>query len=251
MIRQARFSKSIIFFEKGFLERWHIDRYNNINLPALFLGVYRMEDVVAINKHKGLKIVWHPGGVKDLFMRLDHSNMIVAVGKGVDFVIPERYNMRRIDIPIKDFIQLKDFSMYKPVPLGKKIYAYLGKDKNATKKKLGYDLIREIDKIVPFVIIEGYQGHTAKFIIHEYYKNSFINIKPSLTGGLTTAIEMAYMGRKTISNAIGPFCYGYENIDDIVSLIMKESKRIGQMPKALVNDDFFLGDEWKKVKYWI
>ena len=77
-----------------------------------------------------------------------------------------------------------------------------------------------------------------------------MNIKPSLTGGMTTAIEMAYMGRKTISNASAPFIVNYSNADDICSIITQEAKKIGQTPKPLIADDFFFND-WQNLKHWI
>lgn len=248
-IDQVYFSPSVKFFEKGFCKRWDVASYHDRNKPALFVGVYRPGDVKIINQHKGLKIIWHLGTVKDIFTGLNPKNLIVIVGRGIKFDIPARYSKKIIDIPIKDFIQLKDFTPYKPFPLGNKIYAYMGREKESSKKIMGYDTVKEIDRIIPFEIIYGYQGHSAEFIRDEYYKNSFVNIKPSITGGMTTAIEMAYMGRKTISNAIAPFCYKYNNLHDMYDIIMAESKKIGQMPQPLIDDSFFL-NEWKNINYW-
>jgi len=248
MIKQVRFSKGVKFFEKGFCKRWNVTTYKDINNPCFFVGVYNMQDVKVINNHKGLKVLWHPGRVRDVFVKVDYKHLIVVIGKGVKFDIPDRYNKKIIDIPIKDFIQLKDFSPYKPVPLGDKVYAYLGRD--AVKKELGYDIIWQLDKLLPFEFIYGYQGYANEYVRNEYYKKSFINIKPHITSGLTTAIEMAYMGRKTVSNAQAPFMYGYETIDDICSIIEDEATKIGQMPKPLVTDDFFFND-WQDLKHWI
>ena len=249
MIEQVRFSKSVKFFQNGFINRWGVRTYSDTGAPTLFLGLYNDSDVDAINNHRGIKVLWHPGSVKSMFTDVDSEGLIVIVGKGVDFDIPDRYDKRVIDVPIKDFIQIKDYSPYTPVPLGGKVYAYLGRDTKSSKTVMGYELVKYLDALLPFDFIYGYQGHSEGFVRDVYYRESFINIKPNLTGGTTTAIEMAYMGRKTISNALAPFILNYTNTDDICALITEEASRIGQMPEPLITDDFVFND-WQNLKYW-
>ena len=55
-IRQAKFSGGVKFFEQGFLDRWGLERYNNIHEPCFFAGVNTDEDVKIINAHKGFKV---------------------------------------------------------------------------------------------------------------------------------------------------------------------------------------------------
>lgn len=251
MIKQVYFSRSVKHFEQGFCQRWGVNSYHDSKSPALFVGAYNVDDVRVINDHSGLKVLWHPGSVKKVFPELDHKGLIIAVGRGVNFDVPSRYDVKRIDIEIKDFIQIKDFTPYKePCPLGNKVYAYLGKEKDSSRMAMGYDTIKRLDDMLSFEFIYGYKGHTPEYARDNYYRQAFINIKPNVTGGMTTAIEMAYMGRKTVSNCPGPFILNYKSIDDICSIITRESVKIGQTPRPLISDDYFFND-WQDLKHWL
>jgi len=83
MITQAKFSKSVKFFEKGFFDRWNLYGYHNRHASCFFAGVYSKEDVKIINAHKGFKVVWNPGRKKDLFENLN-NDIIVMIGNGIE-----------------------------------------------------------------------------------------------------------------------------------------------------------------------
>ena len=241
MINQTRFSRVVKFFEKDFCKRWNISTYKNKNTPCLFAGVYNMDDVKAINNHKGFKVVWNPGRKRDIFERLD-NNIVVMIGNGVEANISNKYKSKDVNI------EIKDFSTFKPVPLGNFVYAYLGKPKY--KELYGYNIVNKVSRKIPFKILIGYLGHEMGFVKREFYDKSFINIKINLTGGMTTATELAYMGRKTISNTKSVLCIPYKDVDDIADLIMTESLNINKIPESKIPEGYFTGKEWLNKSFW-
>jgi hypothetical protein len=238
MIKQSRFSSSVKFFENNFLKRWDIDAYHDVNAPCFFAGVYKPADVDAINNHKGLAVVWNTGRTRDIFSKL-RKDIIVVESNGVPFE-GKGYNVKRINI------EIKDFTPFKPCPLGDTINWYMG-----TKKQqdiYGYQTYLSIKDKVKNRIVLGYQGNSMDKVI-EMYKNCFISIKTSVQGGNTTATELAHMGRRAISNTASPFCIGYKDEGNILEIISEESKRIGEMPTSLINNYFT--DNWQNEKVWL
>ena len=242
MINQVRFSNAVKFFEAGFCKRWDVTPYNDINAPCLFAGVYFPEDVEVINRHKGFKVVWNTGRVRDIFESLD-NNIVVMIGNGIEADISDKYKSKNVNI------EIKDFSIFKPVPFGNFVYAYLGKPEH--KELYGYNIVNEVSRKIPFKILIGYLGHEMDFVKREYYDNSFINIKINLVGGMTTSTELAYMGRKTISNTNSILCTPYKDVDDIVNLIMEESLNINKIPESRIPEVYFTRKEWLNESFWL
>ena len=242
MIEQVKFSDGVRFFEAGFCKRWGVKPYFDINKSCLFAGVYTERDVDIINNHKGLKIIWNTGRIRDIFNMINPRDVVIMESSIIDHsLIKGKYKTK------KTRIQIKDFSMFKPNPLGDSIYCYLGSE--SSKYIMGYDLIQEIKKETNFKIIEGYLGHHIEYVKKEYYDKCFVNIKPNIVGGITTAVELAYMGRFTISDAKAPFCIN--SLDNILSLIDQESKKIGTTQDPVIGDYFNTGEEWLNENFWI
>jgi len=243
MIRQARFSDKIKHFAEGFYQKWNVVPYYDINASAIFLGVYDDDDVSVINKHQGLKVVWNTGQLRGCFMRIDPKNVVVINSDRQRIAsLKERYRLKKTMFPIKDF------SDFKPVPMGDKIYCYLGAER--MKREYGYDVIEKFKEISPFEIIYGFLEHSVEYVRDNYYASCFINIKPSIYGGNTSAIEMAYMGRYTIANIPSPFYLGYAELDDMLAIVMNESKKIGTIPNPVIGKFFDTGDEWMDDDFW-
>jgi hypothetical protein len=239
MIKQVRFANAVVFFKENFIKRWNLTDYNNINEPCLFFGVYDDNDINIIKKHKGFKIVW--------FTNYDKNNLEKKLIGISDLVINYTEGVREYDKLKykKTNIAIKDFSLFKPAPLGDKIYCYIGK--GHTNNKHGFPIAEKIKKMVDFEVIYGKLGHNIDYIIENYYKKSFININitESRRSGLTTLTEMGFMGRYSISNSLDEFpcILRYNNIEDIVNIINKETLKIGTTPKSLLSEYFSTGDE--------
>lgn len=243
MINQLRFAKNVRFFKPGFKDRWDLDDYNDTNAPCFFAGVYTKEDVDVINNHKGFKVIWNTGRLRSCFDAINPHNVVVMIGNGVEADIPDRYKSKSVNI------EIKDFSMFVPNILGPEVYFYIGNNKQ--RKLYGYDLVKKISKRIPFPVQYAGQGHTMKEVKENYYDNCFVNIKPIIHGGLTTATELAFMGRKTISNTKADFCIGYDNIDEIVDIIEQESQKIGTVQPNLIRDTFEGTGAWRHESFWI
>jgi hypothetical protein len=248
-IEQAKFSYSIDLFRNDFLNKWKISEYHDKNKACFFAGVYSQNDIDIINQHKGFKVVWFTGADYKNAFKINPKNVVVRLGKSMpdDYLdaIKNRFFCKTASFPIKDF------SKFKPVPLGNHIYIYGRNKQDFANNYLKIETAKEISAITGIPLLIGYLGNSIDYTIKHLYSRSFINLKLNDLAGVTSALEMAYMGRYTIGNSNFPFCINYFTKDDIVKRILEQSKRIGFMPKNLANSFFTVGDEWKFVKFWL
>lgn len=246
MIKQVRFSDSVKFFEKEFCDFWNVTPYKDPNAPCLFAGVYSRQDVFHINHHKGFKVVWNNGRVRnELFIHLIPKDLVVLkYTDAIDHtVIEDRYKIKRARF------QLKDYSMFKPNKLGNKICCYLGSPK--MRNLYGFPEVQRLKNITKHEIIISYLGKTREQMKSSIYDNCFVYFKPVLVGGAETANELALMGRKTVSPARGEYYLNYNTIQQAKELIDKEAQHIGEFRESVLPEDYFYtGAEWKEVEFW-
>jgi hypothetical protein len=254
MIKQCRFSPRVEHFKEGFVNRWNLQDYFNEEEPCVFVGLYDKEDLQAIQEHKGIKILL-PTGTLNLKKNQEYIDILLTE-KDIFFVkdwwtrYPKRYNVKKINIP------MKDYSLFKSNELGDKIYCYLGTQGN--KIQYGFKLAEKIQQETSFEIIYGFRDSGKDLPIEklktEYYDKCFINLNLSLlgVGGFTSVNELAFMGRKSIttSGKREKFLINFKKEDRIKNIIERESKKIGTIQPSLI-DDYFVGDEWLDVDYWI
>lgn len=246
MIKQVRFSKSVMFFEKDFCKRWDITTYQNANKPCLFAGVYNIEDVEIINKHKGFKVVWNPGRIRPFFTLLDSTNLVVLKQTEVidHNLIEGKYKIKQARF------EIKDYSLFKPNPLGNCIYCYLGNEK--FKYLYGFEEVEKLRKLTKYKIIVGMLGRTIEQLKTDMYDNCFVYFKSALVGGGTTSEELALMGRNTINGLKVDYYKSYDSIEHACELIEEEAKNIGKVVGSVLSEDHFdTGEEWKQVKFWL
>jgi hypothetical protein len=245
MIEQIKFFHSVQEFEKGFRERWNLLPYHDTNKPCYFAGATKPHEIDFINNHKGLKIVWSPGRVRECLLKLDKSCILHRWANIVDYsLLIGKYKI------VQATIEIKDYSMFKPVPLGTKVYTYLGR--KDMRDLYGGQEIDELKKICRFEIIEGYKGHTMEWVKENYYNNCFIHFKPAVIGGSTSATELALMGRKTLSNDPEKIYTPYASIEQANEIIENEAKNIGLTRLSVLHPDFFdTGYEWLKESFWV
>lgn len=243
MITQCRFSENVKHFESGFAQRWGLSGYEDINAPCFFAGVYTDEDVKAINDHRGFVVVWNTSHERPCFNQI-RTDIIVMEGVGVPFS-NLRYKKKKVTI------QIKDFSMFEPCPLGSKIYCYIRNLGDGAKRFFNFDMVEKASQLSGFEVIYGIRGHAMDYVKREFYDNCFLGINLNKFAGLTTATELAYMGRKTISLAQTPFCIAYKSVEDIAQIIINESKKIGTIQDPVIGDFFTADKEWKNIEFWI
>lgn len=247
IIKQSRVSSAINHFKQGFLKKWNLSNYYDINAPAVFLGVYTDQDVLAIKNHKGFKLVVFCG--RDIFNAQKFKDINCYFATGVFQKELSIYGNRVKSVNIC----IKDYSEFKPGPLGDKIYCYMRTKES--QHQLGYKVLIELmHKIGKEQFIIGYLGNDMTKVINDYYAKSFINLNFNPVGGITSVFEMAHMGIKSVSNYKSPFTIGYESIDDIVKTIELERKKIGTIQNKVSEDaiNWVKSDnEWLTVGYYI
>ena len=251
-VDQCHISSGVRFFGKGFKKKWDLKDYYSSTKPCIFLGCYQTSDVTKIKEHKGLKIV--------LFTGSDHVNIQQFVLEDEVFVISDTMICRDYFKDLRNIkgskflrIPLKDYSSFTSVSTGKKIYAYQGKPLRSFQSHYRKDLL---DVVVRYFgeenVIIGYQGHDIEFVKENYYKQSFVNLQLTPTPGLITSIEMAHMGRRSISNYPAPYCIPFETREDVIKLIERErdSAESTKAVAQLARNFMFQGEDWLDTKFW-
>jgi hypothetical protein len=244
------------YFGKDFRSYWSLKNIENNSDPCVFLGLYSNLDFDVWNNHKGPKILYFGGNdMHDLQLNIvKNTKDVFCIGYGGDWL----YNKLDIfQIPYtKKKILLKDYEEFKPTPLGDKIYVYRGILGNRESYYLWDEIIAPVMKIVgedKFIFTDNKTIHELK---ENYYKNSFLYIKPNEKGGGSAMMELGFMGRMTVTNGHSSFpnAISYNSIDEIVNIIEKESYKIGTLQDGLSNrlkNCFLQTDEWLTLDFYI
>jgi hypothetical protein len=239
MIEQGRFAGSVSFFKDKFSARWNLRELTDANAPALFVGVYNQEDVDAINNHKGFKVLMITHILPLCIPSLNPENLWIIKGNNMPCDIDQgKYRVKSVNI------QMKDYSKFKPTPLGDKIYCYLGN--NTQKEYYKYSLAERLKGKVKQDVLYGFIDKTKpatltdEYLINEMYGKCFVNLQMSSHGGRVGAVEMGYMGRQTIFS---------DDEDEIVKRINEESKKIGTLQPSTISPNYF-ENEWQRLDFW-
>lgn len=231
---QAYISNTIKFFEQGFKDRWQLKDYEDTQAPAVFVGIYNSEDISRVNNHKGDKILVFTGADINNYRLFKNENCI-----------SDQYTFKH-----KLIIPIKSYELFKPIPLGEKIYVYMSTNSDGFKAKFRMDIVERLQDHFKDDILIGYHGNTIEEMISNYYSKSFINLQLNKDAGFTTALEMAHMGRRSISNYEAPFCVNYKNLDMVVNLINQQKKYIGKAIDLKINDYICNSDKWLTNNFW-
>ncbi len=244
------------FFGENFRSKWNLKKYKNPNKPTIFLGLYSKNDLEDFKNHKSTSIViW--GGADIKSKTLSEVRNSILYGKCYTFAYPGEFSklLTEEDIPHKTLhLEIKDYSNFKPTPLGDKIYIYRG----ASKTNLEYYKWEEI--VEP--LIKEFGENKILFtdnkqiddLMENYYNKCFVYVKPNPKGGCTSMFELGMMGRRTLGiGHIGLENFTeYKNIDDLIRLINIESKYIGQVREevSIQTANCFVGQEWLQLDFW-
>lgn len=243
MITQCKFSDSVKFFENDFLNRWQLEQYHDVNKPAVFVGIYSTNDISNIIKHKTECIVIPCGADFPRIGAVKHLKNVTFLSTNSE---TSRY-FHQLGIKfIQKNIPFKSFEQFKPTPKGDKVYVYINNSSGNAQLKYKIDQLQStIDYFGKDLFIFGTQGNSIEYCIENFYAKSFINIQLNPFGGFTSALEMAHMGRKSISNNKTSFCINYSSNVDIITAIQTEMAN-----KTLDNSVFNYLDnsnDWLKI----
>lgn len=244
-------------FGENIRGKWGLRKYDDIESPAIFFGLYKEEDISKLMKHRGISLViWGGGDMRD--NALKQVKRKIDLGRTYTFTNPGAFSgmLRSRRIKHKSFyLPIKDFSMFKPVELGDKIYVYKGWKGNRA------DYFKWDDVIVPIAKHFGndrilYADNVSiEELIENYYSKCFVYVKPNPKGGCTTMWELGHMGIKTISTGPGPApnVINFRNTKEIIKLIEMEESKIGSFQEKVSNETIKcldLNSDWLKIKFW-
>lgn len=244
MITQCRFSLAIHFFKKGFFDRWKLKEYKDSAAPCLFFGAYTDADVAAINGHRGLTLVWLAGADIRNAGKLKKTAIIV---NWVHW-LPEIHKYKPVCRIIPQNITYRDFSKYTPQPLGTKIYCYQNSPNDRNKDKYRFFMLEKVIERYGDKVIIGYHGNTEAQMM-QIYRRCFINLQFSPTAGFGSTLEMAHMGRPSVSKERADFCYHYETMQDIYDIIDSVQPNIYKVSEAA--REFVKPTDWQNENQYL
>lgn len=246
-ITQCHISPSLSLFKRGFLSRWNLSDYESPFQPTLFVGCYHYAgDILKINSHRGLKLILFGGADIPNIQRLDLRGLHLVVDQQTYALSPLLHRIK-----VKQFLRIafKDYSDLKQMPLGDKIYCYQAGESEAHQNKYRRAMLQQvIDHYGSDQVLVGIQGHAMDEVVSKFYQPSFINLQFNPLAGFTTAIEMAHMGRLTVSNHKAPFCLPFETIDDVIKHIdTVRTNRLTADASGFLHES----DDWLDTEFWL
>jgi len=242
-ISQVCFGHNMSYFEKGLVNRWNLKPYTDPTLPTLFFGSAGLLDI--IQNHKGFGLIYP---VDQTEIRLNSINPIKNIVVLDMPYVPISNSWNKY----KGEFQFKDYTLYKPNPLGDCIYIYLMPWHSSP---IISSLLNIIQNETKYKIIYPSIQHPTQFLPEEelkqnYYDKCFVNLNLTEANGLTTTRELAMMGRITISNV--PVDYKcvipYDSVETLLNLIEIEATKIGTIQPSI--DVHTLGEEWLDIEFW-
>jgi hypothetical protein len=257
MISQVYISPTLeATFGENFRALWGLKKYSDPNSTAIFFGLYTQYDLDVLRAHKFKSIViWGGGDMRtDSLLCVKH---LVNKGLTSTFAYPGEFSkiLKDNNIFHKElYVPIKDYSKFTTCPLGDKIYVYRG------VKGTRASYFQWNDVVAPLIKHFG-ENHfiytdnmSISELIDNFYKKSFVYIKPTPRGGCTAMFELGHMGRKTIG--VGhtnlPNFIEYKNISHLIKLIDRESRYIGKIRENVSVDTqkIFCGREWLNLDFW-
>lgn len=196
MIEQVYMSECIKHFHEGFRSLHGLKEYTDKEAPALFVGMYNMQDLDTVKAHNGRRLI--------MFSGADMENAPMVKGQIVADDTQANYLRTLEDVKIAN-VSYRSFEDFKTVPLGDKIYCYQSSNTDGNKAKYRYDLLLKVEKRYgPSKVIRGYHPNTDEEM-REIYKECAIGLQFNPFAGYTSTKELAHMGRMSVSNRKTPF----------------------------------------------
>lgn len=255
----------IAFLEEN-RKAYNLKEYNDDYSPSIFYGIYREEDVRAIEKNKSLKLVIFCGGdVNHDVPLIGNTNLrsaiiiekikrIAAIPK-VRFISISSFisqSLQKISIPYKQIPYMGvDLNLYKASSKGNCIYLYTSPPESFVYGEELYIKLMEKYSNIKFIVTccKYYYDQYVNFnkemkhdmkcydkntLINEIYPKCFIGLRLTKHDGLAgTVQELGLLGIKSIHNGTSPSSLNYKNFDDICKHIDNEMKTIGTTDNEL------------------
>jgi len=268
-------------FEKGFLNKWGLTSRYDKEKPCVFFEAF--SNIERIIENTSLyKIVfpttfydydkfirdYRVQHIKNLFLILSREErpQYAKKWKHLEAYIPN-------NIKVKGFFpEIKDYSRFKPNPLGDKIY-YHSTWEGSNSQCM--HTIQMIEARVNYEVIttkhkKQSDFYSEAFLKENYYDKCFLNLNFTHGGAMSTTTELGLMGRKTIvgdpRDLFNPTMEyynfpsfirvntpkktdgGYSSFKDIIDIINKEAEKIGTIQPSMKSHT--IGEEWLDTDFW-
>jgi len=254
-IKQAFTSSIVGSFRNRINNKYGFSNYSSKDEPAVFFGCYQ-KDTNLILAHNSLAVVvWRGGDGRHLNRRQEVYDRIfrkknikhIAISS---FIAKDlnKCNVPYIFLPICHVPS----NQFQPVELGNKIYIY-----NYMRRRslYGQEIIDEV--LSRLSDIEIFPTKWGKFPLENMqgvYSQCFIGLRPIKHDGLSnTVIELGLTGRRCIYNGDLPNAIHWETVDDIVSSIREEYKKVGTKNEIVakeVLDYITISDDWLYTEFY-
>jgi hypothetical protein len=250
-ISQIKISTSNEFFNQKINFKYKLVDYYNKKKPAIFWGMYRDEDVLALENHNNLCVViWRGSDAMNVKKYVDrikkiknirHISISSFIKNSLDKngIISELIPIR----PTENIINVK--------PRGNKLYFYYGKNTEKAWNFYGGKIVDKIKKIIPYEIILATKDTYNENELQKIYEDCFLGLRLTDHDGIAnTVCEMGLMGRNCIHNGDIPNSLKYNSIDDIVEIIHKEYQNRNLENSLIANDVYKyldIGENWLYV----
>ncbi len=240
---QLKVSKAINFFEEMLRNKFSFEEYTSIDKPTLFFGLYKGNDFIELQRHRGVKIAWFAGtdalrlltavkAGKQNAQELLKDATVVAESSWIEKDLKEL----RIDyVSISLFID--DIYSWHSEPPGESLYWY-----GANTTKHGKKYVKEIRKAFPGInIITNDRLTVPHNMMPEVYKKCFAGIRMIDHDGMSQTVgEMGLMGRMSIWNGGGPMSIRYNSTEDVIEAIKTIKRGFNHKLVTKRNRGFFI-----------
>lgn len=251
-------------FKDRISKKYGFVAYQNSDEPAIAFGVYNQSTIDKILRSNAMIIVvWSGTDAYDFCYRPKFLNWDgLTQKKNVRHVAISRWishdlsmkGVPHICLPVNAATITAD--LFKPVPLGTKIFSYSFKIRpnlygrniiDAVKKRLPdiefIDIISS-DNVLPYIPNE----------MPQIYGQCFMGLRPTIHDGCSnTVIELGLMGRRCIHNGQLPGSIPWYGVDDIVKTIREEQKKIGTTDELLAlrtKKYIDVPEDWLDTEFW-
>jgi len=231
-------SDTLLFFHNIMKKKFNLKEYsNNINSPTAFFGLYNINDLNKLLKHKSRKILI-PGGSDINRYTIFSQNIHLIKEQKIKIYCQSKYLYENvIKIYPKQYTFLIPLAatdinhFYEPDNIkGDTIYIYTCEQNNTAieiyGKNIYTNIIKQLKHKFKFILATH---KTSTDVKNEIYKKCFVGLRLTTYDGLgATNIELGLMGIKCIANNISPNCLKWNNENDIIKHIENESYNIGK-----------------------
>lgn len=242
---QLRTSEAIEFFDRAFRDKFKFKQCRSFHIPTIFFGIYRDNDLKAIRKHEGFKIIWLAGtdAMNEEILYyikkycINNKTIIISESSWIND------DLDKANIKYKKISMLNgDINNWKPKPLGKSLFWYNYKRSNYGKK-----IFKEVQSAIPNLDIIGVnQGEKSHSEMKNIYEKCFACLRPVEHDGQSqTVAEMGLMGRLSIWNGNIPCSISYNSTKDIIEKIKELRKGYDYEKVARKTKEFFEENERK------